>query len=112
MRLKPDDKDELVTLKIAQLERVGSILFFLIPLIILLIVGKAFAFNTLYLWQVYCAVYIVGFRVLCGKLSSQQLQLAIRRGWGNNRFYRLSWCYLVFSIAIMVGYKIVSHTSA
>ncbi|MBQ0268290.1 hypothetical protein [Providencia huaxiensis] len=111
MPLKSDDKDELVMLKIAQLERVGSILFFLIPLIILLIVGKAFAFNTLYLWQVYCAVYIVGFRVLCGKLSSQQQQLAIRRGWGNNRFYRLSWCYLVLSVVILVGYKIVSHTS-
>mgnify|MGYP000858349843 CR=1 FL=1 len=97
MPLQLDEKDELVILRIAQLERVGSILFFLIPLIILLIVGKAFAFNTLYLWQVYCAVYIVGFRVLCGKLSSKQQQLAIRRGWGNNRFlgailyYRLSY---------------------
>ncbi|WP_272513497.1 hypothetical protein [Providencia sp. PROV215] len=49
MPLQLDEKDELVILRIAQLERVGSILFFLIPLIILLIVGKAFAFNTLYL---------------------------------------------------------------
>lgn len=112
MPLQLNEKDELVMLRIAQLERIGSILFFLIPLIILLIVGKAFAFNTLYLWQVYCAFYIVGFHVLCSKLSSQQQQLAIRRGWGNNRFYRLSWCYLVLSVVILVGYKIVSHTSA
>lgn len=112
MPLKLNDKDELVMLKVAQLERVGSILFFLIPLIILLIIGKNFAFNILYLWQVYCAVYIVGFRVLCAKLSSQQLQLAIRRGWGNNRFYRLSWCYLVLSVVILVGYKFASHTLA
>ncbi|EMT6575083.1 hypothetical protein [Providencia rettgeri] len=112
MPLQLDEKNELVMLRIAQLERVGSILFFLIPLIILLIVGKAFAFNTLYLWQVYCVVYIIGFRVICGKLSSKQLQLAIRRGWGNNRFYRLSWCYLVLSVVILVGYKIVPHTFA
>lgn len=109
MPLKLNGKDELVMLKVAQLERVGSILFFLIPLIILLIIGKTFAFNILYLWQVYCVVYIVGFRVLCAKLSSQQLQLAVRRGWG---FYRLSWCYLVLSAVILVGYKFASHTLA
>ncbi|WP_369309068.1 hypothetical protein [Providencia rettgeri] len=104
-----NDKDESLILRITQLERVGSILFFLIPLIILLIVGKAFAFNILYLWQIYCLVYIGVFRVIVAKLSSKSLQLEIRRGWGYNRFYRLSWCYLVLSIIIMAGAQFLSR---
>lgn len=103
------DKDESVLLRITQLERVGSILFFLIPLIILLIVGKAFAFNTLYLWQVYCLVYIGVFRVMVAKLSSKPLQLETRRGWGYNRFYRVSWCYLVLSLIFMAGAHMLSR---
>ncbi|GAB1438020.1 hypothetical protein MASR2M36_07630 [Providencia sp.] len=99
-------QDELVKLRIAQLERVGSILFFLIPLVILLIIGKSFAFNTLYLWQGYCLIYIVAFRLQSAKLSSTQLQLAARQGWS---FYRVSWCYLVLSIMIFAGHAIVSH---
>ena len=104
-----NDKDEGIILRITQLERVGSILFFLIPLIILLIIGKAFAFNTLYLWQIYCLVYIGVFRMLAAKLSSKPLQLEIRRGWGYNRFYRLSWGYLIVSIIIMAGAQLFSR---
>ncbi|MEX6209393.1 hypothetical protein AB6G58_03650 [Providencia huaxiensis] len=111
MSLEPQHQDELIKLRIAQLERVGSILFFLIPLIILLIVGKSFAFNTLYLWQTYCLVYIVIFRMMTATLSSKEVQLSIRRGWGYNRFYRLSWSYLILSLLIMAGARIISDSS-
>ncbi|MDR2224742.1 MAG: hypothetical protein LBE52_01950 [Providencia sp.] len=103
------EKDENIVLRITQLERVGSILFFLIPLIILLIIGKTFAFNTLYLWQVYCLFYIGVFRIIAAKLSTKPLQLEIRRGWGYNRFYRLSWCYLSLSIIVMAGAQLFSR---
>lgn len=109
MAQRLSDKDEEILLRVTQLERVGSILFFLIPLIILLIVGKAFAFNTLYLWQAYCLLYIGVFRIIAAKLSSKPLQLEIRRGWGYNRFYRLSWCYLVLSIIVMAGALLFSR---
>ncbi|MGG4608245.1 hypothetical protein [Providencia sp. Me31A] len=102
-------QDELIKLRVAQLERVGSILFFLIPLIILLIIGKAFAFNTLYLWQGYCLMYIISFRMVITKLSSKQLKLAVRQGWS---FYRVCWCYLILSVTIFAGHAIVSRVFA
>ncbi|MGJ3353706.1 hypothetical protein [Providencia sp. Je.9.19] len=102
-------QDESIKLKVAQIERIGSILFFLIPLVILLIVGKTFAFNTLYLWQGFSLLYLVVYRLLLRKLSSKEMQLKVRRGWGYNRFYRFCWGYLVLSIIIMVGYQAISH---
>ncbi|HBO22266.1 MAG TPA: hypothetical protein DD649_05160 [Providencia sp.] len=102
-------QDESIKLKVAQIERIGSILFFLIPLVILLIVGKTFAFNTLYLWQGFSLLYLVVYRLLLRKLSSKEMQLKVRRGWGYNRFYRFCWGYLVLSIIIMVGYQTISH---
>ncbi|OAT51871.1 hypothetical protein [Providencia heimbachae] len=102
-------RDELIRLKVSQLERISSILFFLIPLVILLIVGKTFAFNTLYLWQGFSLLYIVVYRLLVRKLSSKQAQLKVRRGWGYNRFYRFCWGYLPLSLIVMVGYQIIPH---
>ncbi|MGO2337358.1 hypothetical protein [Providencia sp.] len=102
-------QDESIKLKVAQIECIGSILFFLIPLVILLIVGKTFAFNTLYLWQGFSLLYLVVYRLLLRKLSSKEMQLKVRRGWGYNRFYRFCWGYLVLSIIIMVGYQAISH---
>lgn len=102
-------QDESIKLKVAQIERIGSILFFLIPLVILLIVGKTFAFNTLYLWQGFSLLYLIVYRLLLRKLSSKEMQLKVRRGWGYNRFYRFCWGYLVLSIIIMVGYQAISH---
>ncbi|EKT61105.1 hypothetical protein [Providencia burhodogranariea] len=104
--LKP--QDELIMLRITQFEKIGSILFFLIPLVILLVVGKSFAVKILYLWQALSLLYIVVYRMLVRRLSSKELQINIRRGWGYNRFYRLSWAYLVLSVIIMLGYQIVS----
>lgn len=108
--MKPlsEPQDELIMLRITQLEKVGSILFFLIPLVILLIIGKSFAEKILYLWQALSLLYLVIYRMLVRRLSSKELQLNIRRGWGYSRFYRLSWAYLVLSIIIMLGYQIVS----
>ncbi|HGV3501069.1 TPA: hypothetical protein ACLLFU_000569 [Providencia stuartii] len=47
--------------------------------------------------------------MLAAKLSSKPLQLEIRRGWGYNRFYRLSWGYLIVSIIIMAGAQLFSR---
>lgn len=102
-------QDELTLLRVSQFEKIGSILFFLIPLVILLVVGKSFAVNILYLWQLLTLIYIVSYRLLVRKLSSQELQLSVRRGWGYNRFYRMSWAYLVLSVIIIVGYRLISH---
>lgn len=102
-------QDESIKLKVAQIERIGSILFFLIPLVILLIVGKTFAFNILYLWQGFSLLYIVIYRLLLRKLSSKEIQLKVRRGWGYNRFYRFCWGYLVLSVIVMTGYQTISH---
>ncbi|MEY0233655.1 hypothetical protein [Providencia manganoxydans] len=102
-------QDEQILLRISQFEKIGSILFFLIPLVILLVVGKSFAVNILYLWQLLTLIYIVSYRVLVSKLSNQALQLNVRRGWGYNRFYRMSWAYLVLSAIILVGYRLISH---
>lgn len=104
-----NSQDESIKLKVAQIERIGSILFFLIPLVILLIVGKTFAFNTLYLWQGFSLLYLVVYRLLLRQLSSKEIQLKVRRGWGYNRFYRFCWGYLVLSILVMVGYQAISH---
>lgn len=109
MKAPIEPQDELTLLRVSQLEKIGSILFFLIPLIILLVVGKSFAVNILYLWQVLTLLYIVAFRILVSKVSNKQLQLDVRRGWGYNRFYRMSWAYLVLSVIIIVGYRIISH---
>lgn len=108
MKSLSEPQDELMMLRITQLEKVGSILFFLIPLVILLIFGKSFAEKILYLWQALSLLYIVIYRMLVRRLSSKELQLNTRRGWGYNHFYRLSWGYLVLSIIIMLGYQIVS----
>lgn len=102
-------QDEQILIRISQFEKIGSILFFLIPLVILLVVGKSFAVNILYLWQLLTLIYIVSYRVLVSKLSNQALQLSVRRGWGYNRFYRMSWAYLVLSAIILVGYRLISH---
>ncbi|ELX8380287.1 hypothetical protein AB7W88_09940 [Providencia vermicola] len=109
MKAPIDPQDEQVLLRVTQFDKVGSILFFLIPLIILLVVGKSFAVYILYLWQALSLLYIVAYRMLVSKLSTKALQLNVRRGWGYNRFYRMSWAYLVLSIIIMVGYRIISH---
>lgn len=109
MKLAVEPQDELILLRLAQLEKIGSILFFLIPLVILLLIGKSFAVNILTLWQVLSLLYIVTYRVVTSRLSSKALQRNIRRGWGNNRFYRMSWVYLVLSVIIMAGYHMISH---
>ncbi|UBX50147.1 hypothetical protein LDO51_04890 [Providencia alcalifaciens] len=102
-------QDESIKLKIAQYERVGSILFFLIPLVILLIVGKDFAFNTLYLWQGFSLLYLVIYRLQVRQLSTKPLQLSVRRGWGYNRFYRFCWGYLILSVIGLTGYLLISR---
>ncbi|MEQ4694113.1 hypothetical protein [Providencia manganoxydans] len=109
MKTAMTPEDELTLLRVSQFEKVGSILFFLIPLVILLVVGKSFAVNILYLWQLLTLLYIVSYRILVSKLSNQPLQLSVRRGRGYNRFYRMSWAYLVLSTIIMVGYRVISH---
>ncbi|WP_265693190.1 hypothetical protein [Providencia rustigianii] len=103
------EQDEIIKLKVAQFERIGSILFFLIPLVILLIVGKTFAFNTLYLWQGFSILYLLVYRFQVSKLSTKQLQLSVRRGWGYNRFYRFCWGYLILSMIGLAGYHLISH---
>ena len=99
-------QDESIKLKIAQYERVGSILF---PLVILLIVGKGFAFNTLYLWQGFSLLYLVIYRLKVHQLSTKALQLSVRRGWGYNRFYRFCWGYLILSVIGLTGYLLISR---
>ncbi|HHR5901747.1 TPA: hypothetical protein ACS7XC_002672 [Providencia alcalifaciens] len=102
-------QDESIKLRITQYERVGSILFFLIPLVILLIVGKSFAFNTLYLWQGLSLLYLVVYRLQIRRLSTQKLQIMVRRSWGYNRFYRFCWGYLILSIIGLTGYLLISR---
>lgn len=102
---KPEinELDEHLKLKIIQIERIGPILFFLIPLIILLLLGKSVAVNILYLWLVMSLFYICCFRLITRKISNIKQQLVIRRGWGNNRFYRLCWAYAVIFCVVASG---------
>ena len=109
--MKPftEPQDELAISRITQLERISSILIFLIPLVILLICGKSFATKILYLWQVLSLAYIMVYRLFIRQLSTRSLQLKIRRGWRYNRLYRLCWIYLVLSILIMIGYWFIAY---
>ncbi len=104
-----NELDERLKLKIVQIERIGPILFFLIPLITLLLFGKSVAVNILYLWLAMSLFYICCFRLITRKISNVKQQLILRRGWGNNRFYRLCWAYWVIFCLVAGGYLLFGN---
>ncbi len=104
-----NELDQIIKLRIIQLERIASILFFLLPLIILLVIGKTFANYILYLWQGYCLLYILLYRYTIRKLSNHHEKIMILRYREYNRFYRLSWAYIVLSVLFMIGYYFYSN---